>query len=117
MRMKRVIKTVAAMGILSAVVLASGCAHTPGGIAASTTPIEGRKYVNLGRVVSTDSRLMLFGLIPLTGSNTTREAIDAAVKGHGGDAMINVTVESYSQFWFVLTRLVTNVDGDVIRFE
>ena len=95
----------------------TGCAMMPGGVAASSTPINGRRYVRLGRAANTDSRVYLFGLIPVSGANTTRDAIDAAVRARGGDAMINVTVESYSQWWILFTRFVTRVDGDVIRFE
>ena len=95
----------------------SGCAMRPGGIAASTTPIDGRKYSNLGRVIETDSRVYLLGFIPITGANTTRDAIDSAVRSQDGDAMINVTVESYVQWWILFTRFATRVEGDVIRFE
>ena len=89
----------------------------PGGITDSTVPIEGRRYTNLGRVHTTDSRVHLFGLIPVSGANTTRDAIDACIRSRGGDAMISVTVESYRQWWVLFTRAVTRVDGDVIRFE
>lgn len=95
----------------------SGCAMTPGGIAASTTPIEGRKYVNLGRAVQTDSRIYLLGLIPISGGNYTRDAIDKAVGRKGGDAMTDVTVESFWQWWILWTRMATRVEGNVIRFE
>lgn len=95
----------------------SGCAMMPGGIAASTTPIQGRKYINLGNVSETDSRIYLLGFIPVTGANTTRDAIDSAVRSRRGDAMINVTVDSYSQWWILFSRYVTRIEGDVIRFE
>ncbi|MFC1497741.1 hypothetical protein ACFLS1_04590 [Verrucomicrobiota bacterium] len=103
--------------MLFVAVFIAGCAMMPGGIAASTTPIEGRKYSKLGRVVETDSRIYLFGFIPITGANLIRDAVDEAVESRGGDAMINVTVESYVQWWVILTRFVTRVDGEVIRFE
>ena len=98
-------------------VFIAGCVMAPGGVAPSTTPIEGRKYTELGRVVETDSRIYLFGFIPITGANYIRDAVNEAVESRGGDAMINVTVESYFQWWVVLTRFVTRVDGEVIRFE
>jgi hypothetical protein len=97
-------------------VFAIGCSHVPGGISASSTPIEGRAYTSLGKAVGTDSHVMLFGIIPIKGSNSTRAALDAAVASRGGDAMINVTVESYAQFWVVFTRRVITIEGDVIRF-
>ena len=84
--------------VLVALMLA-GCAMTPGGVAPSTTPIEGRSYTNLGRTVAKDSRIYLFGILPVSGGNYIRDAFDEAVQAKGGDAMINVTVESFSQFW------------------
>jgi hypothetical protein len=95
----------------------SGCAMTPGGVAASTTPIDGRKYVNLGPAVQTDSRIYLLGFIPVSGGNYTRDAIDKAVESKRGDAMIDVTVESFWQWWILWTRVATRVEGNVIRFE
>ena len=94
-----------------------GCACIPGGIASSTEPIDGRKYINLGRVSDTDSKITLFGIIPISGSNSIRDAIDAALQKRGGDAMIGVTVESYTQFWILFTRRVTLIEGDVIKFQ
>ena len=105
---------VLAVGLVAA---SAGCAHMPGGVAASTTPLEGRKYTNLGPARQSDSRIALFGILPISGSNTIRGAIRKAVSSRGGDAMINVTVEAYSQYWILFSRDVTAVEGDVIRFE
>ena len=105
--------------ILSVVLLAgflAGCAHLPGGIAPSTTPINGRTYTNLGHVTRTDSLILLFGIIPISGSNSTPDAIRECISSRGGDAMIEVSVEAYYQFWILFTRLATRVDGQVIRF-
>ena len=98
-------------------VFVTGCVHQPGGIAASTTPIEGRNYTTLGRAVDTDSLICLFGFIPVSGVNHTSDSINAAIRKQNGDAMINVTVESYTQWWIVFTRHVTRVEGTVIRFD
>ncbi len=115
--MKRVRLVCAMALVFCVVVFVSGCAMMPGGIAASTVPIEGRSYSNLGRSVGTDSRYSLLGLIPVSGPNTTREAIDSAVKTKGGDAMINVTAEGYGQWGILVTRWVTRVDGEGIKFD
>ncbi|MDD2236902.1 MAG: hypothetical protein PHP44_11205 [Kiritimatiellae bacterium] len=115
MRIKK--KTIAGVAGLCLMLLASGCAMMPGGVAPSNIPIEGRRYTNLGRTAKSDSRFYLLGIIPLSGANTTRDAIDAAIRSKRGDALINITVESYSQWWIILTRIVTRVDGEVIRFE
>lgn len=106
--------TLICTGLMIAIL--SGCAMMPGGVAASSTPINGRQYTQLGPAKETDSRFYLLGLIPLTGANTIRDAIDDAVKSRSGDALINVTVESYSQWWILFSRYTTRVEGDVIRF-
>ena len=49
--MKSALFAVCSLVLLFAV----GCAHTPGGIAPSTMPIDGRKYVVLGPAKATSS--------------------------------------------------------------
>lgn len=95
----------------------AGCAHYPGGISASSTPLEGRKYSVLGRTTATDSRISLLGILPVTPANTTRNAVDEAAMKAGGDALIDVTVESYYQYWILFSRDTIRVDGMAIRFE
>ncbi len=102
-------------GLMAA--LLAGCARYPGGIAASTTPIEGRKYHVIRPVRSTDSHILLFGLIPIKGSNSIRSAVQAALRRHNADALIEVSVVQYTQFWLILTRNVISVEGMAIRFE
>jgi len=97
--------------------IVSGCAHAPGGISPSSTPLEGKKYVNMGHATGADSLYYLLGIIPLSNSNTTPEALANAISSRGGDAMINITVESYAQWWVVVSRVVTTVQGDVIKFQ
>ena len=97
--------------------LLSGCAMMPGGIAASNTPINGREYAKLGYARETDSRIYLLGLIPISGANTIRDAIQGAIDSKNGDALINITVETYSQDWILFSRYLTRVEGNVIRFQ
>jgi len=97
--------------------LFSGCATMPGGIAASSTPLEGRKYTVLQRTSATSNCIRLLGIIPISGSNNTRSAIDKAARYVGGDALIDVTVEGFNQYWILFSRDVTYVEGIGIRFE
>jgi hypothetical protein len=113
--MMRLVKNLMLLLILGAIVTA--CTHTPGGVAPSNTPIEGRKYIVLDRAVETDSLIRVLGFIPISDSNDTEDAINEAIKQHDGDALINITVESYFQWWILFTRDVTKVKGNVIRFE
>jgi hypothetical protein len=77
--------------------------------------LDGKSYrVVWGR--STDIAIRLFGLIPVSGSNTTQEALDAAIRA-SAVTLIDITVEYYAQYWIVFTRHVTAVRGMAIKFE
>jgi hypothetical protein len=105
-------------GLLAAgISLLAGCAHTPGGISASSTPLEGRKYTVLGQTSGSDSQVALLGILPVTGPNTTRSAIEDATRRLGADALIDVTVEGRFEWWILFTRCVTEVEGTAIRFN
>jgi len=95
----------------------TGCAMIPGGVAPSNTPINGRSYTTIGYAEETDSRIYLLGLLPVSGANTTRDAIAEAIDSKHGDAMIDITVETYAQWWIIFSRFTTRVEGEVIRFH
>ena len=103
--------------MIAGIILSTGCITRPGGVAPSNVPIDGRSYRVVGNISNADSRIYLLGLIPISGENSIRDAIDKGVRSRRGDAMINITVESYSQYWILFTRFTTRVEGDVIRFE
>jgi hypothetical protein len=118
--MKRFLRAKVATGILLAVLVVSllgGCVRSPGGVAPSNTPLEGRSYRKVGETGSTDSSIWILGILPVTGSNTIRECLDAAMRKKSADALIDITVESYAQFWFLFIRYVTYVRGVGIQFE
>ena len=96
---------------------AAGCAHTPGGLAPSTMPIDGRDYVVLGPAKATSSAVYLFNFLPVSGSSSLREAKDAAIRGKGADALIDVTAECYSQFWILFSKSTIMVEGTASRFK
>ena len=95
----------------------TGCAMIPGGVAPSNTPINGRSYTELGYAKETDSRIYLLGLLPISGADTIRDAIDEAIDSKQGDALINITVETFGQYWILWSRVATRVEGNVIRFH
>jgi hypothetical protein len=111
----KAVKTLAMSALLLALV--SGCAHTPGGVAASSTPIEGRKYTILGHAKATSNAVYLFGFLPVSGSSSLRDALHAAIRSQNADALIEVTAESYSQFWILFAKQTIMVEGTAIRFE
>jgi len=106
------------LSLLSLLVfLLAGCACVSGGISASSTPLNNKPYHTLGYTSATDSRFLLLGIIPLTGGNSTRDALNKAIKKAGADALIDVTVESYGQWFILFSRIATKVEGIGIRFE
>jgi hypothetical protein len=100
-----------------AISLLSACMYRPGGIAPSNIPLEGRSYRQVGETAATDSCIRLFGFLPVSGSNTIRQALDAAIQKRSADALIDITVEGYFQFWILFTRTVTAVRGTAIQFD
>jgi len=115
----KVIRIHPAIVLLAILILALevGCSHMPGGIAPSTTPIGNRPYRVVGRARGSDSYVLLFGILPIKGSNSVKEAVHSAIRAHGADALIEVTVETYTQFWILFTRNVIKVEGLAIRFD
>ena len=104
------------LGLALILVAVSSCIHHPGGIAASSTPIEGRKYDNLGAAVGTNKVIYILG-IPVTSSNSISAARDEAINNKNGDALINVTASGYLHFYLVFWTYTTSVQGDVIKFR
>ena len=97
--------------------LLSGCINSPGGIAPSNIPLEGRHYRVVGETASSSSSIWLFGLLPVSSPNSIRAALDAAMRKRSADALIDITVERYTQYWILFVRHVTSVRGLAIQFE
>ena len=114
--MENIIKLLA-IGSDCSLFIVSGCAHYPAGIAPSTIPIDGKEYDILGPAEGADSRVSLLGILPISGSNDTRQAVAKAIKKSGGDALINVTVESVVRYWILWSNEKTLVYGDGIKFR
>lgn len=94
-----------------------GCACIPGGIAPSNTPLHAKPYTVIGETEGSDSRYAILGIIPVTSGNSLKEAVKDA-KGHvGADALIDITADSYTQWWILFTRTVTEVNAKGIRFK
>jgi hypothetical protein len=103
------------MGLALSLLLVSACAHQTGGVAASSIPLAPGGYRVLGQAFGRDCVFNLFGLIPLTGGNTTHEAVSRALaRSPGADALISVSADTYSQWWIVLTNTCTVVHGTAV---
>jgi hypothetical protein len=94
----------------------SSCIHTPGGIAPSTTPINGRSYEVLGTSIGTNRVVYVLG-IPFTSSNSFTAARDEAINRKGGDALIDVTTSGFMHFYVVVWTYTTSVQGIAIKFD
>lgn len=110
MKFRRLFLTLAALNL-------AACAHIPGGLTDSTEPLNSRTYVEIGKVEATSSKLSLFGVIPISNSNSIQNAIDSAKEQIGADALIKVTVEGYSQWWLLFSNDSIVVRGVGIKFK
>lgn len=99
------------------IALLSGCINVPGGIAPSNIPLDGRDYHAVGPVATSSSCIRLFGVLPVSSPNTIRAALDSAIRQRSADALIDITVERYTQYWILFTRHVTSVRGTAIQFD
>ena len=102
--------------MLSAItVLASGCIRSPVAMMASTKPLAPGGYTELGPVEETDCLWYLLSFIPITTGNNMQGAMSDAIKRMGGDALIQVTAETYYQNFIVVSRYCTIIQGIAVR--
>lgn len=105
-----------ALAVLWTALLMAGCMHHPGGIAPATKPLVPGGYIELGQVRGQDCVYHLFGLIPITGGNETRNAVaDALHRKILADALIEVTVDGYFQYFILFSRACTQVYGMAVE--
>lgn len=95
----------------------TACAHTPGGIAASNIPLEPNSYTILGQVEGNDCAYsLILGLIPISGGNETKDAVDDALSEiPGTTALIGITSDSYSQSWIIWSNVCTQVYATAVK--
>lgn len=102
--------------IVAAGALTTGCMHHPGGIAPSTKPLAPGGYTELGKVRGQDCVYHLLGLIPVTGGNEMRNAVEDALRTKPlADAMVEVTVDGYFQYFILFSRACTQVYGTAVE--
>ena len=101
--------------ILTALTTLFGCSHQSGGISASTSPLVPGSYQTLGLVKGEDCVYSLLGLFPLSNGNETRKAIRHAIsQKRGATDLIEVTSDTYSQFFLIVGRTCTQVYGTAV---
>jgi hypothetical protein len=95
-----------------------GCAHQAGGIAPSTIPLSPGSYTVLGAVYGRDCVFAVLGLIPVTSGNMTHRAVSKALaRLPGTSALINVTADTYFQWWLVVANTCTEVHGTAVAIN
>jgi hypothetical protein len=93
-----------------------GCIHTAGGIASSTKPLEPGSYDVLGETLGRDCIYHLFMILPISGSNETKTAVERAIANEpGATALINVTIDNFRHNYLVFSRHCTAVRGVGVR--
>lgn len=104
------------LALILALIFTAGCIHQPGGIAPATKPLAPGGYTELGRVRGQDCVYHLLGFIPITGGNETRNAVtDALHTKILADALVEVTVDGYYQYFVLFSRACTQVHGMAVE--
>jgi hypothetical protein len=102
--------------VLAVAALLIGCAHVTGGVAPSNIPLAPNSYTELGPVRGYDCVYYLFGFIPLRGGNETKNALaDALQQIPETTALINITADTYAMYFFVFSKVCTQVYGTAIK--
>ncbi|MBK7950686.1 MAG: hypothetical protein IPK00_18500 [Deltaproteobacteria bacterium] len=92
-----------------------GCTRMPGGIAPSNIPLAPDGYTRLREVKRSDCKVNLLGLIPVSGSNYTADAMDEALEEvAGAEALIDITVERVSKFFILWSQTCTEVRATAV---
>jgi len=98
--------------LLSFVGMLASCASISGGVAPSTTPLAPGSYREMGTVRGTDCVYYLLGFIPLSSGNETKDAVaNAIAQVSGATALVNVSVDTYGEYWILFSERCTQVDG------
>jgi hypothetical protein len=102
--------------LLGSFLFLSGCIYHPIALVPSTKPLAPNGYTVVGTVHGEDCSYHLFALIPLSNGNELHEAIaDAMKKKPYADAMTEVTVDFYWQWWILFSRSCTQVYGTAVQ--
>lgn len=103
------------LALVSMLVLTSSCIRSPVAMMPSTRPLEQGGYQELGPVEETDCIWYLFGILPISSGNNLQSAMRDGIRRGGGDALIQVTAETYYQNFIVVSRYCSIVQGIAVR--
>ena len=102
--------------VLLAAAFGRGCRRRPGGVGPWSRPLGRGGYTGLGKVRGQDCVYHLLGLIPVTGGNEMRNAVEDALRTKPlADALVEVTVDGYFQYFILFSRACTQVYGTAVE--
>ena len=103
---------------LTALLGSTGCLHAAVGMMPSSEPLAPGSYEKIGKVSGQDCLWKLLGLLPISSGNTMGGALqDALDEESGADALVQVTADQFTQFWILVSRECTQVDGVAVRLR
>ena len=113
--------------LLTAVIILAACSSfgTLGIVTKSSTDPaailkSGRNYKDIGPVEGQACRHFILAIIPF-GDSAFSTAVDKALSASGGDALINVSVQSslygFIPWWNIYSFTCTTVRGIAVKFE
>lgn len=95
--------------------VSSGCFRSPIAMMPSTKPLAPGTYQELGPVEETDCLWLLFGILPISFGNDLQGAMRDAIAQGGGDALVQVTAETYYQNFLIVGRYCSIIQGVAVR--
>lgn len=107
-----------AVALVALAALAAGCVRIPGGVAPSDIPVTPGAYEELGPVSAADCKVMLLGLLPVSGGNQVADAVKKARRQRDGtDALVGVSVDRVSKYFILWSQTCTEVRATAVRFR
>lgn len=101
--------------VIASLLIMSSCIRSPIGMLASTKPLDPNRYAELGPIEETDCLWYLFGLFPISFGNNLQGAIQDGIGQKGGDALVQVTAETYYQHFIVVSRYCSIIQGIAVK--
>lgn len=101
-----------------ALALCVGCACNMTGIAPSSCPITGDdSYTIIGPVTSYSGGCHFLGAIPICANKPSQKCLQRALKKSGGDALIEVTMDTTFMMIPFIYPYWTRLQGTAIKFK